>query len=104
MVVFNAVLGRGFTVVTLVGRGFWADDGLCVGRVGLFVLTDGFFVVTDCDPGLVVGFRVGFFVVVFSPVGFLVTVEDAELVTVLFRLYTTSLRFCKDNWKEGFYR
>jgi len=79
------VVGLGLAVVTLVGRVGFSDNGFWVGLVGLFVVADGLFVVAD-DDGLVVGFRVGFLVVVFPLVGFLVTVEAAVVdVVVSFR-------------------
>lgn len=79
-------LGLGLAVVTLVGRvGFSDDRGFWVVLVGLFVVDDGFFVVTDDDAGLVAGFRVGLLVVVL--LGLLVTVEGAdEVAAVLFRV------------------
>lgn len=64
--------------------------------MGLFVVTDGFFVVTEDDNGLLVGLRVGFLVVVLA-IGRRVTVEGAEgavgvAAVVPFLVYTTSLR------------
>jgi len=80
------VVGLGLAVVTLVGRVGFSGNGFWVGLVGLFVVADGLFVVADDDDGLVVGFRVGFLVVVFPLVGFFVTVEAAVVdVVVLFR-------------------
>lgn len=97
VVAFCDVFGLGFGVVILVGRvGFSDVDGFCEGRVGLFVVADGFFVVADDDgdddadnddDGLVVGLRVGLLVVVFPLVGLLVTVEDVvEVSAVPFRV------------------
>lgn len=89
VVTFCNVLGLGLGVVVALGRvGFSDDNGLWVGRVGLFVVADGLFVVADdVDDGLVVGFRVGFLVVVLPLVGLLVTVEDVvEVSSVPFRV------------------
>jgi hypothetical protein len=44
------------------------------------VVTGGFFVVADDDDGLVVGFRVGFLVVVFWLVGFFVEAAVVDVV------------------------
>lgn len=89
----NVLLGFGLVgVVTLVGRvGFSVVDGFWVARVGLFVVADGLFVVAaadnDDDVGLIVGFRVGFLVVVLPLVGLFVTVEEVvEVSAVPFRV------------------
>ena len=92
----DAAVGFGF-VVGFVGRtGFSDTDGFKVVRrlIGLFVVA-GFFVVMYDGFVVVAGFRTGFFVVV---AGLLVTVDawlDIAADVALTRLYTTSLRSCR---------
>lgn len=86
VVTFCEVAGLGLGVVVLVGRVGLSDDGFWVVRVGLFVVAAGLFVgtaVVDKDDGLVVGFRVGLFVVMLPLIGFFVALEGVTVAAVV---------------------